>query len=102
MTIMRVSILTPLQGQETPVSNLLNALDGVFAQQEGYVLGLQFTGIENSQEVGRIFVWDNRKAADRGGASAEAESILQRIADLTEGGAKETTYQLQGYALKPR
>ncbi len=99
---MRVFILTPLQGQEAPVSNLLNALDGIFAQQEGYVLGLQFTGIDDSPEVGRIFVWDNRETADRGEASAEATSIFQRLAELSQSGATETTYRLQGYALKPR
>lgn len=102
MTIMRVSILTPQPGNETAVANLLNALDGVFAQEDGYVLGLQFTGLEGSQELGRIFVWDNQETADKAGTSTEARSILERITQLSAGEPTETIYQLQGYALKPR
>ncbi len=99
---MRVSILTPQQGNEAGVANLLQALDSAFAQETGYVLGLRFSGMDGDREVGRIFVWETREAADAAAASREASSILGRLKELAEPGPVEQSYKLQGYALKPR
>ena len=61
---MRLSTFTPKPGNEERIANLLEALDTAFSLQQGYVLGLRFTGRTGSNEMGRIFVWESPEAAD--------------------------------------
>ena len=89
------------EGNRERVANLLDALDTAFAQQSGYVLGLRFTGLDGSEEMGRIFVWETREEGEQAEASPEASPLLRRIQDLSEEPRLDRSYDLQGYALKP-
>ena len=93
--------MTPREGNEARVGNLLEALDTAFAQESGYVLGLRFKGMDEEREVGRIFVWETQDAARKAEASPEAAPILRRIRDLIEQEPLKSSYELEGYALKP-
>ncbi|MFQ5875587.1 MAG: hypothetical protein ACE5JL_17565 [Dehalococcoidia bacterium] len=102
MAIMQLSIVTPREGNGAKIENLLQALDALFAQAKGYVLGLRFSGMGNAQELGRIFVWESQEAAEEAVGSREASVILSRLKELAEADPLEQSYELQGYALKPR
>ena len=101
MAVMRLSTFTPKPGNEERIANLLEALDTAFSLQQGYVLGLRFTGRADSPEVGRIFVWESREAADTAESSPEASPLSRRIEALSEDARLNRTFDLQGYALRP-
>lgn len=101
MAILRLSIFTPRPGNEKRVANLLEALDTAFAQQSGYVLGLQFTGTGGDGELGRIFVWESDQAGQRAEESPEASSLVRRLQQLSQPDPTERSFHLQGYALRP-
>ena len=101
MAVMRLSTFTPKPGNEERIANLLEALDTAFSLQQGYVLGLRFTGRTDSQEMGRIFVWESPEAADTAESSPEASPLSRRIEALSEDARLYRTFDLQGYALRP-
>ena len=98
---MRLSTFTPKPGNEERIANLLEALDTAFSLQQGYVLGLRFTGRTGSNEMGRIFVWESPEAADNAESSPEASPLSRRIEALSEDARLNRTFDLQGYALRP-
>ncbi len=98
---MRLSTFTPKPGNEERIANLLEALDTAFSLQQGYVLGLRFTGRAGSNEMGRIFVWEYPEAADAAESSPEASPLSRRIEALSEEARLDRTFDLQGYALRP-
>ena len=102
VAIMQFSLVTPQKGNEAKIENLLQALDALFAQAKGYVLGLRFSGMNAAPELGRIFVWETQEAAEEAVGSREASVILSRLKGLAEAEPLEQSYELQGYALKPR
>ena len=101
MAVMRLSTFTPKPGNEERIANLLEALDTAFSLQQGYVLGLRFTGRTGSNEMGRIFVWESSEAADTAESSPEASPLSRRIEALSEDARLNRTFDLQGYALRP-
>ena len=101
MAVMRLTAFTPKPGNEERVANLLEALDTAFSLQQGYVLGLRFTGQAGSSEIGRIFVWESSELVDAAEASAEALPLFRRIEALSEEVRLDRTFELQGYALRP-
>ena len=101
MAVMRLSTFTPKPGNEERIANLLEALDTAFSLQQGYVLGLRFTGRADSPEMGRIFVWESPEAADIAESSPEASPLARRIETLSEDARLDRTFDLQGYALRP-
>ena len=98
---MRLSTFTPKPGNEERIANLLEALDTAFSLQQGYVLGLRFTGRAGSNEMGRIFVWESPEATDTAEASPEASPLSRRIEALSEETRLDRIFDLQGYALRP-
>ena len=98
---MRLSTFTPKPGNEERIANLLEALDTAFSLQQGYVLGLRFTGRADSPEMGRIFVWESPEAADAAESSPEASPLSRRIEALSEEARLDRIFDLQGYALRP-
>ena len=101
MAVMRLIAFTPKPGNEERVANLLEALDTALSLQQGYVLGLRFTGQAESSELGRIFVWESHELADAAEASPEASPLSRRIETLSEEARLDRTFDLQGYALRP-
>ena len=101
MAVMRLSTFTPKPGNEERIANLLESLDTAFSLQQGYVLGLRFTGRTGSNEMGRIFVWESEGAADNAESSPEASPLSRRIEALSEDARLNRTFDLQGYALRP-
>ena len=101
MAVMRLTAFTPKPGNEERVANLLEALDTAFSLQQGYVLGLRFTGQAGSSEIGRIFVWESPELADSAESSPEASPLSRRIETLSEDSRLDRTFDLQGYALRP-
>ena len=101
MAVMRLTAFTPKPGNEERIANLLEALDTAFSLQQGYVLGLRFSGQSGSNEIGRIFVWESAEAADAAEASLEASPLSRRIESLSEDTRLDRTFDLRGYALRP-
>ena len=101
MAVMRLTAFTPKPGNDERVANLLEALDTAFSLQQGYVLGLRFTGRGGAPEMGRIFVWESADTADAAEASPEASPLSRRIEALSEEERIDRTFDLQGYALRP-
>ena len=101
MAVIVMSTFSPQTGNKERVANLLEAVDIAFAQQAGYVLGLRFSGMNDSDELGRIFVWESIEAGRDAEASMEASPLLRRIRNLSEECGTNNVYFLEGYALKP-
>ena len=65
MKVLRTTLLHPRSGRQALAIELLDALDNHLSHQPGFVESFELAGDVDKRTLGRVSVWEDRKAADR-------------------------------------
>ncbi len=79
MLYIRVSLMSPKEGCDREVAQIMDDLMAIYEQQPGFVHGHKLRSADGSRLIGRVTVWESEQAAD---AVAQATHVMARRSEL--------------------
>ncbi len=105
MTIARLSIFKALPGKKEELEKLLDEFEEFVSKEKGYISGFRFEATENTNEVGRISLWENQQQADHVATMDHVVVLRNRIHRLIMPGHTEKILVVKGkpknFPIKP-
>ena len=96
MSWMRLTVVTPVRGDASEVSRLLNELEGATAGLPGFLMGGVFTDSEASDRVGRFALWSTRDDADKASSGDRVMALRSELHRRIEAGHLESLFEVSG------
>jgi hypothetical protein len=96
MSWMRLTVVTPVQGEADPVLRLLNELEEATAGLPGFIMGGVFTDSEASERVGRFALWGSREDADKASSVDRVMALRSELHRRIEAGHLESLFEISG------
>ena len=81
MKVIRTTIVTPSQGHESQVADLLKELGDYLSTQPGFIEGYE---VRDEERLGRISVWASKEQADHAATQVRTIAIRARVHALTQ------------------
>jgi quinol monooxygenase YgiN len=79
MLYIRISLMTPKDGCDRDVAQLMDDLMAFYEKQAGFVHGHKLRSADGNRLIGRVTVWESEQAAD---SVAQTTHVLARRSDL--------------------
>ena len=89
MKVIRTTLLHPRSGRQAIAIELLDALDSHLSTQPGFVESFELANDPDHQTLGRVSVWEDRKAANRAATQTRTIALKSRLQIQCKPGAEE-------------
>lgn len=84
MPYVRISIVRPLRGREDDLRSVLDRLVAYYARQAGYIEGYRLEHADDSDQFGRIGVWQSEADADRAAQTEHDIALRSELNGMIE------------------
>jgi heme-degrading monooxygenase HmoA len=91
MPYVRVSIMTPMAGQEGEVERLLDELVKLYQGRQGFIAAYRLSPDPHSstRTMGRISIWESEEDAHRTAADERDMAFQSQIKAIVQGGSQQ-------------
>ena len=91
MAFVRVSILTPVAGQDAEVSRLLDELVRLYNGRPGFLSAWKLSSDQHAgvSRFGRISVWESEEAANQTASDQRDMALQSQLKALAQSGTHE-------------